>query len=194
MHDNPLFTTDDGAPQDASVLEAQLAECQKQRDEYMAGWQRAKADFVNREREYEKQRADLSAFLRASVVRALLVPMSELTHACASVPAALKDAVWAKGIASISGNFEKAFAAMGVVRMDTVGKPFDPMRHEVIAKRPADGVAPETIVEEVGPGYLLEGKTLIPAKVIIADEAGQENTRSKEHENNDDVASDVIRS
>ncbi len=174
---------------DEVTLEAQLAECQKQRDDYLTGWQRSKADFVNREREYEKQRADLTAFLRASVLRSMLIPFSELAHACGSVPTEIKDAAWVKGICSVCGNFEKALAAMGVVRMETVGKPFDPMRHEVIAKRPADGEAAETIVEEVGPGYLLEGKTLIPAKVIIADE---QSPVSKPSVSKDDVASDVV--
>ena len=57
----------------------------------------------------------------------------------------------------------------GVVRMDVLGKKFDPMHHEVVAKRKEEGQKPDSIIEEVRVGYTLHGKPFITPKVIIAE-------------------------
>jgi molecular chaperone GrpE len=56
-----------------------------------------------------------------------------------------------------------------VERLATVGERFDPAFHEVLSTVPATAETPaDTIVTEVKPGYLFEGRLLCPARVIVA--------------------------
>ncbi len=57
----------------------------------------------------------------------------------------------------------------GVKRIPTVGEPFDPHRHEAVAQVEAgDGVADDTVAEEVQVGYTMHGKVIRPAIVKVA--------------------------
>ncbi len=62
----------------------------------------------------------------------------------------------------------KIFSKYGVVEMETLGQPFDPSLHESIGIVRYPSVAPSTIVRVEQKGYLISGKLLRPAKVLIA--------------------------
>jgi molecular chaperone GrpE len=56
----------------------------------------------------------------------------------------------------------------GLSRYSAVGQRFDPSRHEAIARVVSREAAPDTVVSETGPGYLLHGRVLRPALVAVA--------------------------
>ncbi len=62
----------------------------------------------------------------------------------------------------------KIFAKYGVEEMEALGQPFDPSLHESIGMVRYPSVAPNTIVRVEQKGYLISGKLLRPAKVLIA--------------------------
>lgn len=62
----------------------------------------------------------------------------------------------------------KFFTKYEVEEMDALGQPFDPDWHESIGMVRYPGVAPNTIVRVEQKGYLLSGKLLRPAQVLIA--------------------------
>ncbi len=89
-----------------------------------------------------------------------------------------------KGLELIFGEFSKVFEAEGINIMETVGKPYDPMSHEVIGtveNSPADD---GSVVEEIQRGFVIGGKVLRPARVRIAQkkraEPGTEQTKTGE--------------
>jgi molecular chaperone GrpE len=49
-----------------------------------------------------------------------------------------------------------------------VGAPFDPERHEAVARVPAAGRPDMTVVDETSRGYLMHGRVLRPAQVTVA--------------------------
>ena len=55
----------------------------------------------------------------------------------------------------------------GVSRLETLGQPFDPALHEALATMPTKG-EPDTIIEEIEPGYVIGDKLLRPARVVVA--------------------------
>ena len=74
-----------------------------------------------------------------------------------------------KGVQLIRQQLLKLLEKEGVKRIPTVGEPFDPHRHEAVAKvEAADGTPDETIVEEVQVGYTMHGKVIRPAMVKVA--------------------------
>jgi molecular chaperone GrpE len=63
-----------------------------------------------------------------------------------------------------------AFEKHGVSVVDPVGEPFDPQRHEALTTQPSQHAEPGSILSVVQKGYLLNGRLLRPARVIVAAE------------------------
>jgi molecular chaperone GrpE len=74
-----------------------------------------------------------------------------------------------QGVQMIWQQFEGFLRDQKVERLATVGERFDPAFHEVLSTVPATATTPaDTIVAEVKPGYLFEGRLLCPARVVVA--------------------------
>lgn len=158
-----------GESPEAQKLREELEKCQKKADEYLHGWKRAKADFVNREKDIERQRTDFIVFAVTSTMRDLLPTYEAFVKACSAMPPEVAVTPWGKGMTQVQKSFEDFMKKAGVARMDVLGKKFNPMEHEVVGKRKEEGKKPDTIVEEVRLGYTLHGKPFVTPKVIIAE-------------------------
>jgi molecular chaperone GrpE len=73
-----------------------------------------------------------------------------------------------QGIEMIRSLLGKFFANYAVEEMKALGQTFDPSLHDSIGMVRYPGVAPNTIVRVEQKGYLLNGKLLRPAQVLIA--------------------------
>ncbi|MBM5812497.1 MAG: nucleotide exchange factor GrpE [Gammaproteobacteria bacterium] len=62
----------------------------------------------------------------------------------------------------------KAFERAGISEIDPLGQPFDPQLHEAMALQPAAGQPPDTVLQVAQKGYVLNGRLLRPARVIVA--------------------------
>jgi len=139
----------------------------KQAEEYLNGWKRAKADYLNLKKEMEAQDKEIREWLSKIFLLPLLDIMDNFNRA------GTLDA----GIESIKKQFEDFLKKNGVEAMKVIGEKFNPLIHEAIAvhevgePRPADAGResrePGTIVEEVRKGYLINGEVLRPAKVKV---------------------------
>ena len=154
---------------EAQKLREELEKCQKKADDYLTGWKRAKADFVNREKDIERQRSDFIIFAVTSTIRDLLPTYEAFVKACAAMPKDILDSAWGKGMTQVQKSFEDFMKKAGVARVEVLGKKFDPMHHEVVAKRKEEGKKQDSIIEEVRVGYTLHGKPFVTPKVIIAE-------------------------
>lgn len=141
-------------------LEKDLEETKKQAQEYLAGWQRAKADYINREREIEKDKSLWMEFMALDFLIRIL-PISESLEA--SMKYKDKTEEFIKGIEQIQKQFEDLIKRLGVERIKTVGEKFNPELHEAVEKK-GEG---EEIIEEISAGYKMGGKVIKPAKVIV---------------------------
>jgi molecular chaperone GrpE len=148
------------AKADTKALEQQLAELTE-------ALQRERADATNIRRRYEEQITGLRALAKASVVRELLPVIDNFERALKHVPADLSDNDYIKGIQNIVKQFEKTLEQLGVQRIKTVGKPFDPHLHEAVSMEEGSGGDQEIVSEELQPGYTLEGEVLRHAMVRV---------------------------
>lgn len=62
----------------------------------------------------------------------------------------------------------KALEKLGVTRLDPLGEPFDPSRHEAMMTQESSTAEPNSVLQVVQPGYELNGRLLRPARVIVA--------------------------
>lgn len=141
-------------------LEEEVEKLKKQAKEYLEGWQRAKADYINREREIERQRSEWLEFANVSLILEIL-PVYE--HFCQALEHKDTNEDFVKGIEQIQKQFEDFLKKLGIERIKTIGEKFNPEVHEVIEKK-GEG---NEIIEEISAGYKMGGKVIKPAKVII---------------------------
>ena len=66
---------------------------------------------------------------------------------------------------------EKAFKAEGIEHMDVLNKPYDPATEEVVAMIPSSQEQDGLVIQEVQMGFMMDGKVLRPARVIVGQHA-----------------------
>ena len=77
-----------------------------------------------------------------------------------------------QGVALVRQQFLATLDGLGVKRLEPVGQPFDPARHEAVTSVAGGAAAPGTVVGIVKPGYLIGDEVLRPAQVAVAGERG----------------------
>lgn len=150
---------------DAPLEEKDLAQ---QAGEYLAGWQRAQADYQNLKRDTAKRMSDTIKYANEDLLTQLLPILDYFTYAFNGVPDAERNSSWLKGVEHIQTNFIRVLEDNGVNKIKTVGEMFDPTMHESLETIEGTGKEHGTIIEEVAPGFTLSGKVIRSAKVKIA--------------------------
>lgn len=144
-----------------------VAHLKAQAEEYLQGWQRAKADYANLKRQSEQEKTDLVQFANAALLMDLLPLYDHLKRAAEHVPADAKQLEWVKGFLLIRGQFQTLLKGLGLEEIPSVGQPFDPALHEAVHKERRDGVPAGQILAEAATGFKLNGRVLQPAKVTV---------------------------
>lgn len=145
----------------------EVARLKTQAEEYLQGWQRAKADYANLKRQAEQEKTDLVQFANAALLMDLLPLYDHVKRAAEHVPADAKQQEWVKGFLLIQGQFQTLLKGLGLEEIPSVGQPFDPALHEAIHKEHHDGVPAGQILAETAAGFKLNGRVLQPAKVTV---------------------------
>lgn len=150
-----------------SELEKELAECKVKRDEYLARWQRAKADFLNYKKE---EMLRIGEIARYGTEELLLDLIGALDSFDLGIAALEKAGPVEKGIYMIRTQIEDVMKRRGLERIKVIaGTMFDPAVHEAVSDVESDK-SPGTILEEIEAGYRLYEKVLRPARVKVAKE------------------------
>ncbi|MFH1235358.1 MAG: nucleotide exchange factor GrpE [Parcubacteria group bacterium] len=147
---------------------SQIEILKKQAEEYLDGWKRAKADYLNQKKEFEKREKEIVQFANAGLIIELLPIYNHLKLALKHKPAHQDTADWVKGIEHIAQELKAFFSQMGIEEIPTEGEKFDHDKHEAVAHEKREGVEHDVIIEEIEPGYMMLGKTIHPAKVKVA--------------------------
>ncbi|MEK7653376.1 MAG: nucleotide exchange factor GrpE [Patescibacteria group bacterium] len=149
-------------------IKEELELVQKQSAEHLAGWQRARADYSNLKKDFEKREMEIVGFANAMFMAEVLPIYRHFKLALKHIPEDQKKLEWVKGIELIGKQFKDFLARHKIEEIKTVGEKFDHNIHEAVAHEEKEGADSETIFEEVSPGYLLDGKVIMPAKVRVA--------------------------
>lgn len=148
------------------ALQKELQEAMKQRDEYLAGWQRARADFMNHKKEERERMQEFIKFSEEELLVQLLPVVDNLELALEQLKGK-EDAV-SKGFLQIAMQLKRFLKDHQVEELKSEGEKFNPEFHEAAGEVVQEGIEPGTIVEVLSKGYTLHGKLIRPAKVKIA--------------------------
>lgn len=139
----------------------------KERDEYLAGWKRALADYDNLRKFQSKEREEWMKTITAEVVVAFL-PLYDYLQAAVAVPPQMEGVErWVDGIRHIGQQFLSIIGQFGVTKMEVVDQKFDSALHETVGTESNPSKEEDVILKEMQAGFMLNGKVVRPAKVII---------------------------
>ncbi|MGQ0429350.1 MAG: nucleotide exchange factor GrpE [Gammaproteobacteria bacterium] len=146
---------------------SRLEEAEARAEQFRADWLRAMAELEN----YRKRAArEIDAARQYGVERfaAELLPVMDSLAAGLQVAASADAATLAAGQQATQRLLAKAFERAGITEIDPAGQPFDPALHEAIATQPSAGQPPHTVLQVIQHGYLLNGRMLRPARVVVS--------------------------
>lgn len=136
-----------------------------ERDEYLAGWQRAKADLINYQKEVAREREYVTLIGKAMMIKKFLPVMDTLEQTIRTINSA-NDNV-RKGVEATLKQFMDVLQDLGVQKIEAVGKSYNPELHEVVLTE-VSAEAEDMVIKEVQSGYTLDEKVLRVAQVIVS--------------------------
>lgn len=148
---------------------AQLTKVEQQAAEYLDGWKRAKADYLNLRRQSEKEKLEMVQFAQAAAVLQFLPIYTHMKLSLKHIPEDQENQEWVKGVRHIQKQFEDVLKGMGLEPIPTIGQLFDPNKHFAVHKVKHEGAAPGIILEELKPGWMMDDKIIEPAQVTVAE-------------------------
>lgn len=141
-------------------IKEKLKICEQEKSEYLAGWQRAKADFINARKDEEKQRIEFIKFASEKIAYDMLALADSLEMALAHSPPE-----WLK---HLYAQLMEIFRRNEITAIESIGQRFDPAKHEAMQEEETlDPKQDNSILEEYQKGYMIHDKVLRPAKVKV---------------------------
>lgn len=163
IQENVSIKPNEPQSQDGNVSEIETLK--KQCDEYLDGWKRAKADFINYRKDESRRLDSVLKFSNETIIKDLVNVLDSFDLAIQSLEG---DSKLEKGVYLIRTQLEDILKKYGLERiMVSAGQQFDPALHEAIASVESDKPS-GTIVDEVEKGYMLSGKLIRAARVKVS--------------------------
>ncbi len=145
------------------ALEAKTREVEAQQDRYV----RAVAEFDNARKRSAREREEYTRYANESLLRDILPVLDNLDRALQAARSEPATSL-TTGVELIQRELLRILEKSGLTAFTSVGHPFDPERHEAIARVPSTDLPDMTVAGETARGYLLHGRVLRPAMVTVA--------------------------
>lgn len=149
-------------------LSEALAACRRDAEAGHDRYLRALAELDNARKRAARDREEYIRTANETLLRELLPVLDNFDRA---LQVAREDAgatAVVAGVELVQREMLRILEKFGVTAFASLGAPFDPARHEAIARVPAEGQPEMTVVAETVRGYLLHGRVLRPAMVTVA--------------------------
>lgn len=147
-------------------LKERIKKCSKEKEEYLDGWQRAKAEMINYRRRQEEQSAEWLKMAQAGLIKDLLPMLDTLEAGFKNYDLRFKNEENIK-VKPIRDQLLDILKKYGLEEIETTGEKFNPEFHEAIEVAEDENREDGIIVEEIQKGYLLNGKVLRTSKVKV---------------------------
>jgi len=151
-----------------AALQMSLDEMKTKAEEYLDGWQRARAEFANYKKRILRDHTEIHQSARGEVIKLYLDIADDLERALQEKPGDGEGATWADGIEIIFHKLRTRLESEGIKPMNPLGEEFDPNIHEALMKEESDEYESGQIIEVMQEGYWIGDKVLRPALVRVA--------------------------
>jgi len=151
-----------------AALQMSLDEMETKAEEYLDGWQRARAEFANYKKRVLRDHTEIHQSARGEVIKLYLDIADDLERALQEKPGDGDGEAWADGIEIIFQKLRTRLESEGIKPMNPLGEEFDPNIHEALMKEESDEYESGQIIEVMQEGYWIGDKVLRPALVRVA--------------------------
>ncbi len=158
-------------------LRADLKEVKKEKEEYLLGWQKERADFANYKKDEDNRRTLFSEAMRERILTRFLSVIDSFNMAFANKDAWEKvDDNWRKGVEYIYSQMNGIFEEYGVKEFGAEGESFDPNLYQSIDMVETDKKELDhKIAKVIQRGYKLGERVIRPARVNVYEFKNGEN-------------------
>jgi len=164
-HDATPGHTPDAPDTDAALL-AELETLRNELDQLRATTLLERADLENQRKRVARDIEQARKFANERLLGDLLPVFDSLDAGLAAAggePSPLKD-----GLELTFKQLLKVAGDNGLTLLDPTGEAFNPEHHQAISQADAPGAAPGSVVQVFQKGYVLNGRLLRPALVVVA--------------------------
>lgn len=161
----------------------------EERDDLVAKLQRARADLQNYQKRAARERAELCQQVQVDTIERFLFPViDDLERAieAANEHGYTQDDPLFSGLAMVHQRMFELLKQYGIEVIEAHGKPFDPLYHQAVMEQPTEEHADGTILQVVSRGYVADGKTIRPARVVVAKRPQEQQAAEEEQHGDDD--------
>ncbi|CAA9395734.1 MAG: Heat shock protein GrpE [uncultured Rubrobacteraceae bacterium] len=148
--------------EEPSVPLAEFEAVSRERDQYLDSLRRLKAEFDNSRKRQERERARILESASEKLVQEILPVLDNLDRALES------EGDIREGVQATRGQLADVLANEGLLPVASDGQPFDPNVHEAVMGQPSEDYEEGTVLQTFQRGYLLNGRAIRPAKVVVA--------------------------
>ena len=170
LHDETNEAEEGGAEGQAS--EQDFSELVKELEQVRQHVLYAQAETQNVRRRLEQEKQTAATYAATGFARDMLSVKDNLDRALAAIPDEVRQDERMKalvaGIEATGRELDTVFQRNGITRIEAIGQPLDPHRHQAMVEIPSDEAEPGTIVQEMQPGYMIKDRLLRPALVGVA--------------------------
>ena len=153
-------------------LKKELEEAKQKANDNWDKAVRTQAEMENLKRRTQKDLEDTHKFVLTSFAKELLPVFDSLVLGLHAATGDSEDVIkFREGSELTIKQFESLFAKFNIVAIDPVGQPFNAEHHQAMLMQVVEGAEPNTVVNVFQKGYMLNGRLLRPAMVVVAKSA-----------------------
>jgi molecular chaperone GrpE len=145
-----------------AALAAELEAVRAERDEHLDSIKRLRAEFENSRKRAERERERILQSASEKLVTELLPVLDNLDRALEA------EGNIREGVRSTRDQLVSVLSEEGLSPVVSDGEHFDPNVHEAVMGQPSDEYEDGTVIQTFERGYVLNGKPIRPAKVVVA--------------------------
>lgn len=161
------LTGDESPDNQGDSLKTQQERENRREAELLTRLKYMQADFENYRKRTEKDMREKEENSSKGLVLRLLSVLDELDLAVKHSKDNAGRAELQEGIEMVQKNLYSALESAGLQKIDTVGQPFDPAKHEAIEKIQGSSPGSDVVVEELRTGYMFRGRIIRPSMVKV---------------------------
>jgi molecular chaperone GrpE len=152
-------------------LKERIKALEAEKQEYLLGWQTARAEFVNLRKRDEAEKKEYAKFSSGRVVEDIIPVLDSFEMAFANTEAWEKvDKNWRVGVEYIYNQLKTVLEGHGVTYLDPFGQTFNVAEHEAAEHIPVDDKEQDhTVIKVIKKGYKLHDKVIRPAQVAVGE-------------------------
>ena len=160
---------DTGKAEQILKLEEELQKANQSAQDYLLQMQRLQAEFDNFRKREDKLKLQLKETVIQNVIKDFLPVVDNFERALSSLGSnGVTLDSFAEGMKMVFQQMEGYLSGLEIIRVDALGKPFNPHIHEAVAKNPSEEHAEDSVMQVLQNGWSMKDTVLRPAMVIVS--------------------------